>query len=229
MSESEDRDRLAGEYVLGTLEGAERQSAEALLARDPGFARAVAAWQERLTPLAALAAPAAPPPGLWRRIDAATMPAPRPVAPRPLGIRFWQGSTAGALALAAALAGIMLLRAPAPPVLAVLAGRGRGAGFIAVARAGAGLVLRPIAAIPVLPVGREMELWVLPRGASAPRPLGALPQGGRRGPPPGEEGGVEKGLIAAGAELLVSVEPAGGSPSGKPTGPVIYRGVLRPL
>ena len=224
MSESEDHDALAGEYVLGTLEGAERQAAEALLTRDPGFARAVAAWQERLTPLAALVPPAIPPPGLWRQIDAATAPAPRPMARPRFGMRFWQGSTAGALALAAALAGVMLLRSPAPAVLAVLAARSGGAGFVAVARAGDGLVLRPVAAIPAAPAGREMELWVLPPGASAPKPLGALPPSGRRGAHPGEEG-----VVTAGAELLVSVEPEGGSPSGKPTGPVIYSGRLEAL
>ena len=61
MSDEPDRDLLAAEYVLGSLEGDERREAERLLAGDPAFARSVAAWQQRLTPLAAHVAPVAPP------------------------------------------------------------------------------------------------------------------------------------------------------------------------
>ena len=49
MSDATDRDLLAAEYVLGSLEGEERREAEQLLAADPTFARSVAAWQQRLT------------------------------------------------------------------------------------------------------------------------------------------------------------------------------------
>jgi len=53
MSGDLDRDLLAAEYVLGSLEGEERGDADRLLMTDPSFARSVAAWQQRLTPLAA--------------------------------------------------------------------------------------------------------------------------------------------------------------------------------
>ena len=225
MTDDQDPPDLAGEYVLGTLDGAARAAAEARLAHDPAFAAAVTAWQDRLAPLAALAAPADPPAAVWEQIAAAAAPPPRRVG---LGVRFWQASTAGALALAAALTGIMLLRPPAPapgptpgPVaMAVLAGRSGAPVFVAVARAGQ-LVLRPVGTVTSVPAGREMELWVLKAGATAPRPLGALPAIGRAGP--------AVAPVATGAELLVSVEPAGGAPGGVPTGPVIYRGKLAPL
>ena len=74
MSDEPDRDLLAAEFVLGSLEGAERGEAERLLAADPAFARSVAAWQQRLTPLAAHIAPVAPPAGLWRSIEASIDP-----------------------------------------------------------------------------------------------------------------------------------------------------------
>ncbi len=45
-------DMLAAEYVLGVLDADARRRAELLLREHPGFARAVAAWQERLGPLA---------------------------------------------------------------------------------------------------------------------------------------------------------------------------------
>ena len=76
MSDLPDNDLLAAEYVLGALEGDERREAERLLATDPAFARSVAVWQQRLTPLAAQIAPAAPPANLWGRIEA-TDPATR--------------------------------------------------------------------------------------------------------------------------------------------------------
>jgi anti-sigma-K factor RskA len=72
MSDAPDRDMLAAEYVLGTLEGDEAQEAARLLRVDPAFAAAVRAWEARLAPLADTVAPVAPPPELWGRIAAAT-------------------------------------------------------------------------------------------------------------------------------------------------------------
>jgi anti-sigma-K factor RskA len=50
MSGAEDRDLLAGEYVLGVLEGEEAATARRLLEQDKEFAAAVAAWEKRLAP-----------------------------------------------------------------------------------------------------------------------------------------------------------------------------------
>jgi RNA polymerase sigma factor (sigma-70 family) len=237
MSDDPGRDLLAGEYVLGTLEPAERDAAAALAAQDPDFARAVAAWERRLAPLAGLAPPAPPPGALWGRIGAsidalagaagagpatpearATPAGPAP-APRRLGLRFWQGTTAGALALAAVLAGLIVLR-PAPTIgLAVLVPRAGGPALLALAGASGEVTIRPAGALAPVPPGREMELWALPPGARHPRPLGALPPGGRRLRLP----------MAPGTEMMVSLEPAGGSPTGLPTGLVLYAGRLEKL
>src|ERR1700758_1957096 len=43
----DDRDALAAEYVLGTLSAEERDQAEALLAKDAGFARTARLWGPR--------------------------------------------------------------------------------------------------------------------------------------------------------------------------------------
>ena len=251
MSDAPDRDLLAADYVLGTLEGAERDEAAALLARDPDFARAVAAWERRLAPLAALVAEAPPPPALWDRI-AASLPAPTASAlpsrsaprvaariPRArLGPRFWQGTTIGALALAASLVVVMLLR-PAPPsgqpsgelsgqpggppmggmALAVLAPRAGGPALVAFAARPGEVLIRPVGALAPVPAGREMELWFLPQGAHRPRPMGALPAEGR----------VVRRALAPGTQIMVSLEPAGGSPTGLPTGPVLFAGTLERL
>jgi anti-sigma-K factor RskA len=61
-----------------------------------------------------------------------------------------------------------------------------------------------------------LELWALAAGAKAPAPLGVIPPAGKTVPPG----------VAEGTTLLVSLEPKGGSPTGKPTGPVLYAGTL---
>jgi anti-sigma-K factor RskA len=64
----DDRDALAAEYVLGTLSAEERDQAEALLARDAGFAETVRLWEHRLGELNVMVEAVEPAPDLWERI-----------------------------------------------------------------------------------------------------------------------------------------------------------------
>ena len=64
----DDRDALAAEYVLGTLSAEERNQAEALLAKDAGFAETVRLWEHRLGELNVMVEAVEPPPDLWERI-----------------------------------------------------------------------------------------------------------------------------------------------------------------
>ena len=64
----DDRDALAAEYVLGTLSAEERDQAEALLARDAGFAETVRLWEHRLGELNVMVEAVEPQPDLWERI-----------------------------------------------------------------------------------------------------------------------------------------------------------------
>jgi anti-sigma-K factor RskA len=64
----DDHDALAAEYVLGTLSAEERDQAEALLARDTGFAETVRQWEHRLGELNVMVEAVEPPPDLWERI-----------------------------------------------------------------------------------------------------------------------------------------------------------------
>ena len=68
MSMDEDRDGLAAEYVLGTLDAEERAQADALMLVDQDFALKVRQWERRLGELNALVAPVEPPAPLWERI-----------------------------------------------------------------------------------------------------------------------------------------------------------------
>jgi anti-sigma-K factor RskA len=220
MSEDdEDRDGLAAEYVLGTLDPLERAYVERQAARDAGFAAMIADWQDRLQPLTLLAPAVAPPPDLWRRIDRATTapaPARRPIW-RTLG--FWRLSTAGGFALAAVLAVFLVLHPPvSTQAIAALTPVAGGAPvFLAEAASDGTLRLQPVGPVSVAP-GRDLELWSLPQGATRTISLGVLPATGRRGRP--------AVMVAPSSQLLVSLEPQGGSPTGQPTGPVLYGGVL---
>jgi len=218
MSESQDRDLLAAEYVLGSLDGEDAREAAHLLETDPAFAASVRRWETRLAPLAARAPPVAPPADLWDRIAASTGATTGEVIPLSFRrrLRVWQGGTAMALAVAASLAAFIVVR-PAPPLrVAVLAPIAGGTPVLLATEQGGGvLVIQPSGAISV-PGDRDLELWALAKGETRPRSLGVLPTSGRR-------------LVAALApdtQLLVSLEPRGGSPTGQPTGPVLYGGTI---
>jgi anti-sigma-K factor RskA len=73
--------------------------------------------------------------------------------------------------------------------------------------------------VPVQP-GKDLELWLVEPGAR-PRSLGVLPSSGKRFDLPASP--------PAQSQLLVSLEPAGGSPTGAPTGQVLYGGTLLPI
>jgi len=218
MSEFQDRDLLAAEYVLGTLEGEEAREAARLLDSDTAFAASVRQWEARLAPLAAGVAPVAPPGEVWARIAASTGATTGEVVPLAFRrrLRVWQGGAALALAVAASLAAFIVLR-PAPPArVAVLAPISGGVPvLLATEQAGGVLVIQPSGAIAV-PSDRDLELWALAKGETRPRSLGVLPASGRR----------IVAALAPDTQLLVSLEPRGGSPTGQPTGPVVYAGTI---
>ncbi|MBN8489672.1 MAG: hypothetical protein J0M20_18315, partial [Burkholderiales bacterium] len=80
-------DRLACEYVLGTLRGAARRRFDVLLPAHPALRRAVAAWQDTLLPLAGSIAPVTPSARVWAAIEAHLF-APRQAATEPTP--WWQ-------------------------------------------------------------------------------------------------------------------------------------------
>ncbi len=242
-------DAVAAEYVLGVLDLAEMRSVRVLARQDPVLAAAIVDWEVRLAPLALAVAPQAPPAALWGRIEqriaavpeeppvpaAAEDPMPPPPAPaatpvvpwpappsppRPRAVRVWQAATAAALALAAVFAGIAFLPGVAPggARLAAIAPIGAPqAAFLASAQPDGSMVLAALAPAEV-PAGRDLELWILPPGAKTVAPLGVLPITGRMLTLPARP--------PTGTQLLISLEPRGGSPTGQPTGPVLYAGTL---
>lgn len=217
-------DLRAAEYVLGTLEPAERLAFEAEMARDPALLDAVATWQDWLAPLALAVAPAPPPPELWTRLQLATgvrdaEPRSRPVLTRLWrSTAVWRTTTAAAMALAASFAFIALR--PGDPKVAVLFPVGaveQPAFLIRATARGTGRIEPLNAAAATVEAGRSLQLWAQGVNEAQPHSVGLVPPTGRSGFFPAPPG----------TQVLISSEPAGGSPTGLPTGPVLYSGTLR--
>lgn len=134
LSEIPDGTVIAAEYVLGLLDDAARQAAEARMAVDRAFAAEVAAWWDRLAPLVEAIRELPAPAGLWPRIEAAVAPRPgsaaQSAAPAPAGERRPSGDRRDAAAprrrgagglIAAALVGAI---AASAATVAVFAWRG---------------------------------------------------------------------------------------------------------
>jgi anti-sigma-K factor RskA len=125
MTEEEDIDGLAAEYVLGSLEAGERARVEARQTRDAPLAAAIKAWERRLTPLSDAAPEVAPPADLFERIlsriAAQGSPAGRAgnVVPMPRAaqrnLRLAVGAGALAACLALAIAAWFLYAHPGKP------------------------------------------------------------------------------------------------------------------
>jgi anti-sigma-K factor RskA len=175
-------------------------------------------------PLTAVIPPVQPSSEVWRRISDRLERRQDAGSRSPWQrLAFWRGLAAFASVAALSLA-IWLgnPRAVAPPIVVVLAATDAAASGAATAPIvasisgdGATLVTKPIVPVAVR-ADRSLELWAVPT-QGAPRSLGVLPT----------NGGVValRGRVLAGADTLaVTVEPRGGSPTGAPTGPIVYAG-----
>ncbi|MGH6932579.1 MAG: anti-sigma factor [Dongiaceae bacterium] len=234
------RDRLAAEYALGTLRGLARRRFERLMERDQPLRELATKWEMRLNRLAETAPAMAPPARVWQQISARLGFAEtkrRSVLTAIFGgaqvkipnlaeaglwnfVGFWRSASlvAAAIALALYIASTVQTSSPISH-LAVLNDQANQPAMVANLYASADrLVIRAVAAAPVAP-GQALELWLLPAGGSPPVSLGLL--GGAEtilDLPPARTTEISTGSLA------VSLEPAGGSPTGQPTGPVLFVG-----
>ncbi|MES2718413.1 MAG: anti-sigma factor [Pseudomonadota bacterium] len=227
-------DALAAQYVAGTLRGAARRRFETLLPGHPALRAAVAEWQARLMPLTAVLDEVPPPADAWAGIAQRLWPeAAASVAPPAAwwrGLAFWRGLSAFATVAALGLA--LLLAQPGagePPVMVVLQPTGKDPALVGSVVASFSADGRAAVARPVLPVAvtadRSLQLWWA-TAEGKPQSLGLINADGstvlRQGALPG-------GLKGSGIDhMAVSVEPPGGSPTGQPTGPVVFYGKLLP-
>ena len=230
----DDDELLAAELALGLLDPADRAAAEARLASDAELAALHARWLEQAAALLD-GADAAPPAAVWTAIET-RLPAnddAQPALSTKREVRRWQGATLVASAIAASLLVALAVRPPAPPppapvaapqpvqpLVAVLTGQeSKATVSVRIDRAHGILAVAPAK----LALGASVpELWVI-GSDKTPRAIGVVAADARTttAAPP-----QALAMLAAGATLAISVEPVGGSPTGKPTGPVILTGVI---
>ncbi len=231
-STAEDPQDLAGEYVLGTLPGPERREVESRLSSDAALRAAVNAWEDRLLPLTALAPPLEPPPSLWQGIERGIVraPAAQPskAAPSPTrntwwnNLALWRGLAAGGLAAALLLAvrpDLAPLGSATPQYVVVLvAPGGQAPGWVVQVNSPRDLSLTPLTRTAT-PDDKALQFWTKADNWTGPVSLGLVR--------PGEPLRVRLDNLPAmqpNQLFEITLEPPSGSPTGRPTGPILFIG-----
>jgi anti-sigma-K factor RskA len=218
-------DVMAGEYVLGLLDAAGAASVEQRARTEPDLAAAIAAWENRLDPLADLAVPVAPSDLLWHRIAGDLRPAQVPSQPpaKPKATP-WRNLAFASMALAAGLAAFVLWsaanRMPVAPwsrAVALLAAPGSATAALRAQVTGAGTItVVPLRHLEVAD-GHQLGFWAWPASEKAPVLLGMISANGGqlRFPYPPREG----------TPVMVTLEAQGATRHAAP-GPTLYLGLL---
>jgi anti-sigma-K factor RskA len=206
-------DRLAAEYVLGTLRGRARRRFERWLV-SPQVEAMVKAWEERLAGLEPPLEAVAPPPAVWGRIE-------RQLALRRSRAVLGWVAMAAALALFALVA-VLTLRDPAgdvapPPTLAstqrgFLQADPQNIYWRVEVLGDSQEISMHVHKVHDLPPGKSHELWALPENG-VPVSLGLMPHTGdhHRVLTP-----AQRQALARARQIAVSLEVEGGSTTGAP-------------
>lgn len=227
---------VAAHYVLGILSHADRQLFQTLLQQRPELLQLTYGWERRLNPMAYVLEPQSVPPQLWQKIERylnqlQAIGTPDTV-PSDAKVRtFWQPWAWLSTALAAGLV-LWIAMQPAPltvspqpvPVvaqqsrdIAILTGENQSASWV-VRQQNDRLLLSAVGQ-QAIRADHDLELWVIV-GNQPPRSMGVirLQQG---------EAVISSpitGQISSQMTLAISLEPKNGSPTGQPTGAVLYSG-----
>ena len=217
------RQKLASEYVLGTLKGGARRRFEGWLYNDADLRNITAEWRQRLEPMAEFATPVAPPKRVWQQIE-------QRLHLLPQGgwslwrdsLSFWRSLGLASSAIAALLVIVMSTQLMSTPqishVATLMDEKSQTAMLLTADSRHDTLEVRMVGNAPV-PTDKELELWAVPKSGN-PRSLGLL----------ADKGSVKLALSSRAigndvALLAVTLEPRGGSPDPNgPTGPILYKG-----
>jgi anti-sigma-K factor RskA len=227
----QEKETLIADYVLGTLDGDAHAQAERLMLTDAAFARDVEQWRVRLADFDRTAEIMAPPEALWTRIDSElARPAAAPSSPGRLAA-FWNSLPAWrAIGLAAAGIAVALTvglgfavreAQRTPQMIAILVNGDQAGAVVHVFNDGRATLL-PLTSIAV-PSDRSLQVWTLPSRERGPVSVGLMEQAKTLAL-------SLKDVPAPGANQLfeITLEPKGGSPTGRPTGPILFKGLTAP-
>jgi anti-sigma-K factor RskA len=209
---------LIAEYVLGLHDAKRQQEIAAWLDRDEVASHTARQWREYWLGAAQLLEPDPLPPRLWRRV------ARKAGLTRPWWQLAWQSpglwrTVSASLLLAVALL-LGPLREPAPEYTVILQAPGEAASpgwRITVSKSG-DLQLTPLVDSHYA-ANHSVQFWTLQDPAAGPRSLGLVEPGRPALIPASQVGGVQGGQL-----FELTLEPPGGSPGARPTGPILYIG-----
>lgn len=225
-----DSDALAAEYVLGTLDDMTRTAVAARRQREPALETAIKAWEQRLSPLSLLVKPVAPPAELFDKLMqrlASHDTRDAKVALLTRRLQRWRRAALTASALAASLLvfvglrGFNRIESPQQFVAVLQQSDTSPAFLVSVDLQTRELTVRAVAA--QAQVGKSYELWIVNTQLGAPRSLGVVSTQGVSVRPALAR---YDATVVRDATYAISLEPEGGSPTGAPTGPVLYTGKL---
>jgi anti-sigma-K factor RskA len=230
--ERDDIHAIADEYVLGLLENAEAAEVEAEMEHDADLRNAVAASRERFLPLDTSIEPAPVDEDLWQRIQGAlpeqsrlpARPSPPPAPPPPANdnrLKVWRATAIAAMAATILLVGGLtasLMRTVEPVVIAVLLDETGQVQAVVEDFGNENATIQLLADISV-PADRTMQVWTLPSKDMGPVSLGLI-EGTRstRLDGPALPRPKDNQLYE------ITLEQRGGSPTGRPTGPILAKG-----
>ncbi len=207
-------DALSAEYALGTLSGLARLRFERRLRNEPALATNVARWQAVLAGLDNQLAPVMPPEKVWKKI---TLSLPEKNG-QPPALRYVGWMLAASIAAIALVASLFLQQPTLTPLTVLSDAQHREQWVVSADSKLAQLSLTPLHPV-ALTTSRSLELWLIPVG-KAPISLGLVDNQNTTAITLKDRELARSGMIA------ISLEPQGGSPTGQPTGPVLYSGQL---
>lgn len=202
-------DRLAAEYVLGTLRGRARRRFERWFV-SPQVGALVTAWEDRLAGLEPQLKGVTPPASAWRGIENRLELRRLQRAP----VVRWL-AIAASVAFFALVAVFALRQVPAPVTQHAFIQTDPQTIYWRVELKGDNeSISLHVHKVHDLPPGKSHELWVIPASGGAPVSLGLLPH-------TGDQHRVltatQRAALEGAKTIAVSLEPEGGSPSGAPT------------
>lgn len=224
--QQDDRDVLAGEYVLGTLSFEQRLEVQQRLEHDVLLRAAVDAWEQRLHPLTALAPEHTPSPLLWARIERSL--GARSVASTAVvsswwdRLAVWRWATAAGLAASVVLGTLLLTRdiTPAAPtyLVVLVAPQDKAPGWVVQASDAPQIQLIPLG-MDSVPEDKALQFWTKGEGWQGPVSLGLVKPGQVLEVPLDALPPLEANQL-----FELTLESRTGSPTGKPTGPIQFIG-----
>ena len=214
------RRALAADYAIGLMPATARRRFDALLLDDAALRVELGHWQDALASLTGDLPERPVPDRVWAGIQARIEPQ---VLHVPAKKPFWMNVRLLAAACAVVLAvcvGVLYQRDNSAQYNATLVNASQQPALRIQAFADY-LQVEPLTLAALEPT-RALELWAIPAGGK-PISLGLVPTAGKGRIQLNQE---QQALLTAPVTLAVSLEPQGGSPTGQPTGPVLYQGAL---